>query len=84
MQDEFNMQRAKMKELFLQKENELRRKTQENSELAETVQKLSRELDDAKSKIVVDSMTLESNFEVEKRKAEEEIATLQQLVHGMH
>lgn len=29
-------------------------------------------------------MTLESNFEVEKRKAEEEIATLQQLVHGTY
>lgn len=27
-------------------------------------------------------MTLESNFAVEKRKAEEEIASLQQLVHG--
>lgn len=29
-------------------------------------------------------MTLESNFEVEKRKAEEEIATLQRLVHGKY
>lgn len=41
------------------------------------------ELDDCKSQLVVDSITLESNFEVEKRKAKEEIATLQQLVHGM-
>lgn len=41
-------------------------------------------MDDCKSQLVVDSMTLESNFEVEKRKAEEEIATLQRLVHGKY
>lgn len=50
--------------------------------LNEQMLKLRHELDDCKSQIVVDSMTLESNFEAEKRKAEEEIATLQTLVHG--
>lgn len=55
---------------------------QENLFLNEQIIKLKNELDDCKSQLVVDSITLESNFEVEKRKAEEEIATLQRLVHG--
>lgn len=58
--------------------------TQENLLLNEQVIKLKNELDDCKSQLVVDSITLESNFEVEKRKAEEEIATLQRLVHGIY
>lgn len=58
--------------------------TQENLLLNEQVLKLKNELDDCKSQLVVDSITLESNFEVEKRKAEEEIATLQRLVHGIY
>ncbi|XP_018572069.1 intracellular protein transport protein USO1 [Anoplophora glabripennis] len=81
IQDEFNIQRAKLKDLFLQKEAELQRKNEENLQLSEEVIKLKNQLDDCKSQLVVDSMTLESNFEVEKRKAEEEIATLQRLVH---
>lgn len=44
---------------------------------------LRRELDDLKSQLVVAGMTLENSFEQEKRKANEEIATLQQLVHGI-
>nr|CAI5870256.1 unnamed protein product [Callosobruchus analis] len=81
LQDEFNVQRAKLKDLYLQKEAELQRKTEENSNLIEQVSKLKNELDDCKSQLVVDSITLESSFEVEKRKAAEEIATLQRLVH---
>lgn len=81
MQEHFNMQRAKLKELFLQKEEELNKKNQENLELLDQLDKLRRELDDTKSQLVVDSITLESNFEAEKRRAEAEIATLQQLIH---
>ncbi|KAJ8915995.1 hypothetical protein NQ315_016673 [Exocentrus adspersus] len=81
IQDEFNIQRAKLKDLFLQKEAELQRKSVENLQLNEEIMKLKNQLDDCKSQSVVESMTLESNFEVEKRKAEEEIATLQRLVH---
>lgn len=55
---------------------------QENAFLNDQITKLKNDLDDCKSQLVVDSITLESNFEVEKRKAEEEIATLQRLVHG--
>ncbi|CAG9773528.1 unnamed protein product [Ceutorhynchus assimilis] len=80
MTEEFNSQRAKMKELFLQKEAELSRKTEENALLLEQVIKLRNELDDVKSQLVVDSMR-ESDFEDEKRKAEEEIASLQRLIH---
>ncbi|CAH0564540.1 unnamed protein product [Brassicogethes aeneus] len=81
IQYEFNMQRAKMKELFLQKEAELHRKTDENIDLKQQVDKLKREVDDIKSQLTIDSITLESNFEVEKRKANEEIASLQRVVH---
>lgn len=83
MREEFDSQRAKMKELFLQKEGELLRKSQENMELSAQIRDLKTELDDVKSQLVVAGLTLESNLEVEKRKAEEEIASLQQLVHGM-
>lgn len=101
IQEEFNIQRAKLKELFLQKEGmwkvskytykfsyyshlsaELGKSNHENIHLNDQIIKLKNELDDCKSQLVVDSMTLESNFEVEKRKAEEEIATLQRLIHG--
>ncbi|XP_049817219.1 rab GTPase-binding effector protein 1 isoform X2 [Aethina tumida] len=81
IQDEFNVQRAKMKELFLQKEAELLRQTEENNNLKQQINNLKRELDDVKSQLIVDSMTRESNFEVEKRKADEEIASLQRVVH---
>ncbi|VEN41231.1 unnamed protein product [Callosobruchus maculatus] len=63
------------------REAELQRKTEENCNLVEQVSKLKNQLDDCKSQLVVDSITLESSFEVEKRKAAEEIATLQRLVH---
>lgn len=82
IREQFDSQRAKMKELFLQKEDELVRKSNENSKLLEEIRQLKVELDEAKSQLVVADLTLESNLEVEKRKAEEEIASLQQIVHG--
>ncbi|XP_066246693.1 rab GTPase-binding effector protein 1-like [Euwallacea similis] len=78
--EEFDSQRAKMKELFLQKEAELSRRNEENKLLIEQVKTLKNELDDLKSQLVVDSMR-ESDYELEKRKAEEEIASLQRLIH---
>ncbi|XP_056643189.1 rab GTPase-binding effector protein 1 [Diorhabda carinulata] len=81
IQEEFNIQRAKLKDLFLLNEAELVKRTEENVQLNQDLIKLRNELDDCKSQLVVDSMTLESTFEVEKRKAEEEIASLQRLVH---
>ncbi|XP_018329712.1 rab GTPase-binding effector protein 1 isoform X2 [Agrilus planipennis] len=81
LRDEFDSQRAKFKELFLQKEDELIRKNKENEDLQDKLAKLQRELDDAKSQLVVTNITLESSLEAEKRKAESEIASLQRLIH---
>ncbi|KAK4874730.1 hypothetical protein RN001_014090 [Aquatica leii] len=80
LREEFNSQRAKLKDLFLQKENELERKYKENLNLSDKLTVLQLELDEAKSKLVVAGLTLQSSTDVEKRKAEE-IASLQQLVH---
>jgi hypothetical protein len=62
--------------------DELMRRNQENARLNTEILELRRELDDSKSQLVIAGITLENNFEQEKRKANEEIATLQQLVHG--
>lgn len=62
--------------------DELLRKNKENEALNEQIHKLQTQLDDLKSQLLVAGLTSETNLEVEKRKAEEEIASLQQLVHG--
>lgn len=54
---------------------ELRKLSQENAEL-------SAELDDAKSRIVVAEISLESKLEEQDRKAQDEIASLQKLIYG--
>ncbi|XP_045477446.1 rab GTPase-binding effector protein 1 isoform X1 [Harmonia axyridis] len=81
IRDEFNVQRAKMKELFLQKEKEFNETKQENIHLNDVIEKLKKELDEAKSQLLVTGLTLESDREIEKRRADEEIASLQKLVH---
>ncbi|XP_011305502.1 early endosome antigen 1 isoform X3 [Fopius arisanus] len=80
MREEFNGQRAKMKELFLQKEEELKRRSKENTDLQELVTKLKNELDDAKSQLVVANLRLESDIDLETEKAQQEIASLQQVI----
>lgn len=64
---------------FLEESAEMK---QENEQLNNALSKLKIELDEAKSQLLVKGLTLESDIELEKRKAEEEIATLQKLVHG--
>ncbi|GJQ81874.1 hypothetical protein Trydic_g9899 [Trypoxylus dichotomus] len=81
IREEFDAQRAKMKELFLQKEDELRRKIDDNSKLVKNLQQLQSELDEVKSQLCVANIQLEANVEDAKRRADEEIASLQQLVH---
>ncbi|KAF2898144.1 hypothetical protein ILUMI_08014 [Ignelater luminosus] len=81
LRDEFDSQRAKFKDLFLQKENELVRRNKENKQLAEELEKTKTELDEAKSQLVIAGLTLETNLDVEKRKAQAEIESLQQLVN---
>lgn len=80
--DEFNMQRAKMQKLFIQKEEELERNAHEKNQLNQEIKKLQTDLGEAQSQLVVAGLRLESDLEVEKRKAQEEIATLQQLFQG--
>lgn len=80
LREEFDSQRAKLKELYLQKEAELAKTAEEKEHLTEQVNKLKNQLDDLKSQLVVDRMR-ESDFEVEKQKAEAEIASLQRLIH---
>ncbi|KAJ9598189.1 hypothetical protein L9F63_011127, partial [Diploptera punctata] len=80
IREEFGHQRAKMKELYLQKEDELKRGTAEQNRLISEVKKLSSELDEAKSQLVVAGFRLESDLQDEKRKCQEEIASLQQIV----
>lgn len=65
--EEFNNQRAKMKELFLIKDAEC--------------QSLRKELDDAKSEIYLTEYKIKSETQDTERKAQEEIASWQQLVH---
>lgn len=81
MREEFNVQRAKMKELFLQKEEELKRRLEENMSLQKENQRLKNELDETKSQLVVADLKIQNDILVEKRKAEEEIASLQQVIH---
>lgn len=74
MRDQFNAQRARMKELFLQKENECKK-------LSNEVSQLNLELNEAKSRIAVDHFN-RSECQNQDRRAQEEIASLQKLVHG--
>ncbi|KAK0178897.1 hypothetical protein PV327_007738 [Microctonus hyperodae] len=80
MQEEFNVQRAKMKELFLQKEEELKRRLKENIDLQNDIAKIKGELDEAKSQLVVANIRLENDIDIETHKAQEEIASLQQVI----
>ncbi|CAK9815175.1 Rab GTPase-binding effector protein 1 [Anthophora plagiata] len=81
MREEFNVQRAKMKELFLQKEEELKRRLQDNICLQKENAKLKNELDEAKSQLVVADLKIQNDILTEKRKAQEEIASLQRVIH---
>lgn len=75
IQFEFNQQRAKLKELFIQKESEYRK-------CLESKQDLQKELDDLKSQFYVSECKSENRIQVMDRKAQEEIQSLQQLVQG--
>lgn len=74
MRDEFNGQRAKMKEMYIQKENELKKLVNEANELR-------KELNEAKSQIYIAEMNKSKDLEDQNRKAQEEIQNLQQIVN---
>ncbi|XP_055585661.1 rab GTPase-binding effector protein 1 isoform X2 [Uranotaenia lowii] len=71
--DEFNQQRAKMKELYLAKEAECKR-------FARDAAVIRKELDEAKSQLTVIEYNKDKDLEDQNRRAQEEILTLQQLV----
>lgn len=73
IRDEFNQQRAKMKELYLAKEAECKR-------FAKEATAMRKELEEAKSQIMVMEFNREKDLEDQNRRAQEEIQTLQQLV----
>jgi hypothetical protein len=62
---------------------ELKRGALEQSRLMADVKRLSSELDEAKSQLVVAGFRMESDLQDEKRKRQEEIASLQQIVQGI-
>jgi Rab GTPase-binding effector protein 1 len=64
---------------------ELKRGAVGQNQLLADVKRLTVELDEAKSQLVVAGFRLESDLHDEKRKCQEEIASLQQIVQGtMH
>ncbi|XP_058445356.1 rab GTPase-binding effector protein 1 isoform X2 [Malaya genurostris] len=71
--DEFNQQRAKMKEIYLAKEAECKR-------LAKEANLVRKELEESKSQMMVIEYSREKDQEEQNRRTQEEINTLQQLV----
>ncbi|CAG2066201.1 unnamed protein product, partial [Timema podura] len=78
--EEFGHQRAKMKELYLQKDEELKRALSEKERLVEEVTKLGADLDESRSQVLLEGFRKEECMEEEKRRYQEEISSLQQLV----
>lgn len=73
--EEFGIQRGKMKDLFLQKEDELKK-------LHDEVKKLRDERDDARSQATVITINYESRLEEEKARYESELSALNSLVNA--
>nr|XP_027232218.1 rab GTPase-binding effector protein 1-like [Penaeus vannamei] len=86
---DFGLRRAKLKELYLQKEEELRLQSDhtravevELEVLRAQVRELQEELEEARSAVTIAQCTAENDIAVEQRKCQEEIATVQQLMKG--
>jgi len=73
MQNEFNTQRAKMRELYIQKEAEVSQSQQERRQL-------QAELDELKTHLMVADLKSQNELQLRDLKAQEEISSLQQLV----
>ncbi|XP_068218587.1 rab GTPase-binding effector protein 1-like isoform X2 [Palaemon carinicauda] len=87
LQEDFGHRRAKLKELYLQKEEELRIKNEKSSTTETEVEllraqcrQLQEELEEARSAVTIAQCTAENDIAVEQRKCQEEIATVQQLM----
>ncbi|XP_059609406.1 rab GTPase-binding effector protein 1 isoform X2 [Phlebotomus argentipes] len=73
LREEFNGQRAKMRELYLQKEAECKKHSIK-------IDSLTKELDEAKSQLIVAEYRKENEMQNQELKAQEELASLRQLV----
>ncbi|XP_053662551.1 rab GTPase-binding effector protein 1 [Anopheles marshallii] len=74
MREEFNQQRARMKELFLAKENECKRLATESANTR-------KELEEAKAQLMIMEFSREKDAEEQRNKVEDENRTLKQLVN---
>uniref|UniRef100_A0A182RKX4 FYVE-type domain-containing protein n=1 Tax=Anopheles funestus TaxID=62324 RepID=A0A182RKX4_ANOFN len=74
MREEFNQQRARMKELYLAKENECRRLATESTNSR-------KELEEAKAQLMIMEYSKEKDAEEQRNKVEDENRTLKQLVN---
>lgn len=83
IQDNFNAQRARLQKLYIQKEEELTNVTSDHVRLEGEIEKLTKELDEAKSQLCIAGIVKENEVEAEKRKAQAEIAALNQIVQGV-
>lgn len=80
METEFGQKRAKFKELFMQKEEELQAERQQREALAEKLHALQRDLDEARSLLLVAQCEQENELESERRRHREEMASLQHIL----
>uniref|UniRef100_A0A182K8M7 FYVE-type domain-containing protein n=1 Tax=Anopheles christyi TaxID=43041 RepID=A0A182K8M7_9DIPT len=74
MREEFNQQRARMKELYLAKENECKRHAAEATATR-------KELEEAKAQLMIMEYSREKDAEEQRNKVEDENRTLKQLVN---
>ncbi|XP_023237572.1 rab GTPase-binding effector protein 1-like isoform X2 [Centruroides sculpturatus] len=87
MENEFGQKRAQLKDLFIQKEEELNREKQALKEALQTkekleseLSKLQTELNESKSLVAIAECQKENEIEAEKQKCQEEIASLQHIM----
>lgn len=80
MEAEFGLKRAKFKELFMQKEEELQEERTKREALEESLRRLQAELDESRSLTMVAQCQRENELETERRKHREELASLQHIL----
>lgn len=80
METEFGLKRAKFKELFMQKEEELQAEREQRESMSGQVRALQAELDEARSLLLVAQCEQENELESERRRHREELASLQHIL----
>ncbi|XP_065211031.1 rab GTPase-binding effector protein 1-like isoform X2 [Planococcus citri] len=77
IEEEFGVQRAKMKELYLQKENEFKQQLVDQQSLKSEIKRLQDSLDECRSQMTVLSLECQSKLDAETRKYQDELSSLQ-------